>query len=87
MRAASDRVDAISRRVGRLVSERPADGMELDGWSWTSDDDDRPEAGIERLLGSAASLDARRARDRVDALRSAYVSARVAAEERETCER
>ena len=87
MQAASDRIDAISRRVGRLVSERPGDGIALDGWSWTSDDNACPEAGIERLLGVAASLDARDARDRVDALRTAHVTARIAAEKRATCER
>ena len=85
--AASERIDAISSRVGRLVSERPADGMALDGWRWESDDIARPEAGIERLLAAAASLDARGARDRVDALRTAHVTARIAAEKRETCER
>jgi exonuclease SbcC len=87
MQAASDRIDAISRRVGRLVSEHLSDGMALDGWSWASDDNARPETGIERLLGAAASLDAREARDRVDALRTAHVTARIAAEKRETCER
>ena len=34
VRAASERIDGISRRVGRLVSERPGDGMALDGWCW-----------------------------------------------------
>jgi DNA repair protein SbcC/Rad50 len=85
--AATDRIDAISRRVGRLVGECPVDGMALDGWGWCEDDDARPEAGIERLLMAAASLDARAARDRVDALRTAQVNASIAVEKRETCER
>ena len=87
VRAATERIDAISRRVGRLVGECPVDGMALDGWCWGEDDNTRPEAGIERLLRAAASLDARSARDRVDALRTAHVNARIAAEKRETCER
>jgi exonuclease SbcC len=87
VRAASDRIDAVSHRVGRLVSERLVDGVALDGWCWGNDDNARPEAGIERLLGTAASLDARGARDRVDALRTAHATDRVAAEKREICER
>ena len=74
VRAASERIDAISRRVGRLVSERLGDGMVLDGWCWGEGDSARPETGIERLLRAAASLDARDARDRVDALRPARVA-------------
>ena len=85
--AASDRIDAISRRVGRVVSEQPGDGLALEGWSWTSADEARPEPGIERLLGAASSLDARGARNRVDALRTAYMSAGIAGEKRKTCER
>ena len=61
--------------------------MALDGWGWGEDDSARPEAGIERLLTAAASLDARAARDRVDALRTAQATASIAAEKRETCER
>jgi exonuclease SbcC len=84
---AGERINAISRRVGRLVSERPGHGMALESWCWKSDDNARPETAIERLLAAAASLDARGARDQVDALRTAHVNARIAAEKRETCER
>jgi exonuclease SbcC len=85
--AGSERIDAISRRVNRLVGECPVDGMALDGWVWGEADSTRPEAGIERLLNAAASLDGRRARDRVDALRTAQVNASIALEKWETCER
>jgi exonuclease SbcC len=87
VRAASERIDGISRRVGRLVLEHPGDGMALDGWCWGERDSTRPENEIERLVRAAASLDARGARDRVDALRAAHATARVASEKRETCER
>jgi DNA repair protein SbcC/Rad50 len=87
MRAASERIDAISRRVGRLVSERPGDGMLLEGWCWGESDAARPESGIERLLGAVASLNARSARDRVDSLRQAFSAAAVEAEKRQVCER
>jgi DNA repair protein SbcC/Rad50 len=87
VRGATERIDAISRRVSRLVGECPLNGMVLDGWSWGEDDDARPEAGIERLLRAAASLDGRSARDRVDALRTAQVNASLAADKWETCER
>jgi DNA repair protein SbcC/Rad50 len=87
VRAATERIDAISRRVGRLVGECSVDGMTLDGWGWCEEDSARPEAGIERLLTAAASLDARAARDRVDALRTAQANASIAVEKRETCER
>jgi exonuclease SbcC len=87
VRAATDRIDAISRRIRRLVGECPVDGMALDGWGWGEDDNTRPEAGIERLLRAAANLDSRSARDRVDALRTAQVNATIAVEKRETCER
>ena len=87
VRAATERIDAISRRVDRLVGECPVDGMALDGWSWGEDDSIRPEAGIERLLKTAASLDGRDARDRVDLLRQAFAAASVAAEKRQVCDR
>jgi DNA repair protein SbcC/Rad50 len=85
--AAVDRIEAISRRVDRLVGECPGSGIALDGWAWSEDDSTRLEDGIERLLRAAVSLDARGARDRVDTLRTAHVTARIAAEKRETCER
>jgi exonuclease SbcC len=85
--AATERIDAISRRVSRLVGECPVDGMTLDGWVWGEADMTLPEQGIERLLGAAVSLDARAARDRVDALRTAQVNTSIAEEKRETCER
>ena len=87
VRAATERITGISRRIDSLVSGSPNEGMALDGWSWGSDDNACPESGIERLLRAATSLDARGARDRVDALRTANVTARIAAEKRETCER
>jgi exonuclease SbcC len=87
VRAATERIDAISRRVLRLVGECPVDGMALDGWSWGEDDSIRPEVGIERLLETVASLDGRDARDRVDLLRQAFAAASVAAEKRQVCER
>jgi DNA repair protein SbcC/Rad50 len=87
VQASTERIDAIGHRLGRLVIERLVDGMALDGWSWGGEDIACPEAGIERLLKSAASLDARGARDRVDALRTAHLTARIAAEKRGICER
>ena len=87
VRAATERIDAISRRVGRVVGECPVDGMALDGWSWGGDDSTHPERGIERLLRAAARLDGRSARDQVDALRTAQVNASIAVEKRDTCER
>jgi len=87
VRAATERIDTISRRVSRLVGECPINGMVLDGWSWGENDNAHPEAGIKRLERAAASLDGRSARDRVDALRTAQVNASIAADKRETCER
>ena len=46
------------RRVGRLVSECPVDGIAFDGGTGARPTT-RPETGIERLLRAAASLDAR----------------------------
>jgi exonuclease SbcC len=85
--AVGERIEAISRRVDRLVGECPVDGMALEGWGWGTDDTSRPEAGIERLLRAAASLDRRGARDRVDSLRQAFDAATTAAEKRQVCER
>jgi exonuclease SbcC len=87
VRAATERIDAISRRVGDLVTEHMGEGMALDGWCWSDRDCARPEPGVDRLIRTAASLDARGARDRVDALRTAQLTARSAAEKRENCER
>jgi exonuclease SbcC len=87
VRSATERIDAVSRRLSLLVSEHPGDGMAADGWCWGEDDNARPETGIERLLRAAASLDARAARDRVDALRQAVAASTLAAEKRQVCER